>query len=510
MRIQTPSSRATFSIRCSPVDVCLAAISPLLALYLRDAYILSHDGVVTVAIYCIVSLAFSLIAFSAFGLRDGMPRYFSVRDATEIAKAVLTGELMTCAALFTFTRLEGVPRSTPVIHGLILGAGLVTARALARRIAQRERTTDRQHLTREHVIIIGLNDLSSFYMKFLEIFAADRVRAIAALDRDPQSVGRAIDGVRVIGPPSHLQSVIEEFAVHGVHTDRVVIGGEANILSNEEMREIRRVCVQKKIDLEFVPRLFGLGPTNTAAQLNTAGVQTSANAEPVLPFALPGYFRVKRFIDLFAALMMIVVFSPIWILVVLLAFLDVGSPILFWQQRTGLNGCSFLLYKIRTLRPPFDWRGQAVRLEQRLSWIGRLLRETRLDEMPQLINVLVGDMSLIGPRPLLPQDQPPAPSVRLMVRPGITGWAQVNGATLLSPKEKEALDEWYIRNASLWLDLRIMLMTIQFMFSGERRSNRALAIARAMRNEPSKEWNTFAPAKPALESLPRLRAPTAL
>src|SRR5215813_12775654 len=82
MRIQTPSSRATFSIRCSPVDVCLAAVSPLLALYLRDAYILSHDGVVTVAIYCIVSLAFSLIAFSAFGLRDGMPRYFSVRDAT--------------------------------------------------------------------------------------------------------------------------------------------------------------------------------------------------------------------------------------------------------------------------------------------------------------------------------------------------------------------------------------------------------------------------------------------
>src|SRR5262249_55374390 len=368
MRIQTPSSRATFSIRCSPIDVCLAAVSPLLALYLRDAYILSHDGAVTVAVYCAVSLAFSLIAFSAFGLGEGMARYFSVRDATEIAKAVLIGELMTCAALFTFTRLEGVPRSTPIIHGLILGAGLVTVRALARRIAQRERQpANRQQLAREHVIIIGLNDLSSFYMKFLEIFAADRVRAIAALDWDPQSIVRAIDGVRVIISRSHLESVIEEFGVHGVHTDRVVIGGEANILSNEEMREIRRVCVQKKIDLEFVPRLFGLGPTNAAAQSNTAGVQTSANAEPVLPLALPGYFSVKAFIDLFAALMMIVVFSPIWILVALLAFLDVGSPILFWQQRTGLNGCSFLLYKIRTLRPPFDWRGQAVRPEQRLS-----------------------------------------------------------------------------------------------------------------------------------------------
>ena len=130
--------------------------------------------------------------------------------------------------------------------------------------------------------------------------------------------------------------------------------------------------------------------------------------------------------------------------------------------------------------------------------------------MPQLLNVLVGDMSLIGPRPLLVQDQPPNLAVRLMVRPGITGWAQVNGGTLVTPIEKDKLDEWYIRNASLWLDLRIMLMTIQFIFGGERRSNRALAIARAMRNEPSKEWNKFTPTKPALESLRRLRAPTAV
>src|SRR5262249_58963837 len=137
--------------------------------------------------------------------------------------------------------------------------------------------------------------------------------------------------------------------------------------------------------------------------------------------------------------------SPIWILVALLAFLDVGSPILFWQQRTGLNGCSFLLYKIRTLRPPFDWRGQAVRPEQRLSWIGRLLRETRLDEMPQLINVLVGDMSLVGPRPLLPQDQPSSVSRRLLVRPRINGWAQVNGGTVFSAGVQEGPDQWDIR-----------------------------------------------------------------
>ena len=94
-----------------------------------------------------------------------------------------------------------------------------------------------------------------------------------------------------------------------------------------------------------------------------------------------------------------------------------------------------------------------------MSWVGSLLRRTRLDEFPQLFNVLVGDMSLIGPRPLLPRDPPANPTVRLMIRAGISGWAQVNGGTLLTPSEKDALDEWYVRSAAFWLDLRIIIMT---------------------------------------------------
>ena len=100
--------------------------------------------------------------------------------------------------------------------------------------------------------------------------------------------------------------------------------------------------------------------------------------------------------------------------------------------------------------------------------------------MPQLLNVLVGNMSLIGPRPLLPQDQPPDPVLRLMVRPGITGWAQVNGGTSLSPTEKEALDIWYICNASLSLDLRIIGMTLLMLLRGDRRSEKALAQAQRL------------------------------
>jgi lipopolysaccharide/colanic/teichoic acid biosynthesis glycosyltransferase len=161
---------------------------------------------------------------------------------------------------------------------------------------------------------------------------------------------------------------------------------------------------------------------------------------------------------------------PLWLVVSVLVLLDLGMPIFFWQQRIGINGHPFLVYKFRTMRAPFDGRGERIPEERRTSIIGHFLRETRLDELPQLLNVLVGDMDLIGPRPLLPRDQPENPTTRLLVRPGITGWAQINGGTLLTPAEKDELDEWYIRNASLWLDVRITLMTL-FVLSGRRRQS---------------------------------------
>ena len=455
MRIQAPSSRAKLTVRLSAVDICFAASSPLLALYLRDAYILSHDGALTAGLYLLVSLTSSLIAFAAFGVHDGMSRYFSVRDAIAIAKAVLLGELMTCVVLFTFTRLEGIPRSTPVIHALILGVSLLFAKAGAVLAHRDWGLTERQGLNDQHVIIVGLNDLSSFYMNFLDLFGFGEIQAIALLDRDPRSMGRSINGVRVIGPPAHLQSIIEEFAVHGVHINRVVVGGETDVLSDEELRHIESVCARKKIELVFVPRLFD----PNAKQLVRPQAQLPEDVAFTQPHEMPKYFRCKRYIDCFGALVMMVALSPLWILVVVLAFLDVGLPIFFWQQRVGLSGRNFLLYKIRTLRPPIDWRGHASQHEERSSWIGRLLRETRLDEFPQLLNVLVGDMSLIGPRPLLPHDQPPSPTVRLAVRPGITGWAQVNGAARLSPQEKDGLDQLYVCNASLLFDLQIAGLT---------------------------------------------------
>lgn len=475
MRIQPPSSRARIRIRLSLSDVALAALSPLLALYLRDAYILSSDGLLLAGTYCLVSFGFSLVALAAFGAHAGIPRYFSVRDAIDLTKAVLLGELMTCVVLFTATRLEGIPRSTPVIHALIFGAGLITIRVLAHIAGRNLRSA---HLPApaetEHVILIGLNDLSSLYMKALEACAPGQRAVVAMLDERPRSIGRSINGVRIYGPPSQLHSLIEEFSVHGISIHRVVVGGESDMLSDETLRAIERICTRRNLKLEFVPRLFGIEPANPVEERSAAEVEWSAGGHAEGGVVLSPYFRLKRVLDFIAALALIVALLPLWIVVASLTLLDVGPPVLFWQRRTGLNGKYFLLHKIRTLRPPLDWRGIHLSDEQRLSWFGRLLRTTRLDELPQLLNVVVGDMSLIGPRPLLPQHQPSPRSVRLAVRPGITGWAQVNGGTLLLPKEKAALDEWYIRHASLWLDLRIIGMTFFCLVRGDRRCERAL------------------------------------
>jgi lipopolysaccharide/colanic/teichoic acid biosynthesis glycosyltransferase len=293
-------------------------------------------------------------------------------------------------------------------------------------------------------------------------------------------MGRAIDGVRVVGRANHLEQMVNEFAEHGVRISQVIVGGDPDMLSESTLPEIRRICEEQEIRLDFVPELVGLQRFQPAEEPQCEPVPT----QPIrLAQMQPTYLALKRGIDLFAAVTIIVLLSPIWLVVGVIALWDVGSPIFFWQQRIGQGGRPFLLHKIRTLKPPFDWRGQKLTDAERLSVIGRLLRKCRFDEFPQLLNMLVGDMSLIGPRPLLPRDQPPDPTVRLSVRPGITGWAQVNGGNSLCVEEKDALDEWYIRNASWQLDLRIIFMTLACVFRGERRSDAAIAAAFAMRRQ---------------------------
>jgi lipopolysaccharide/colanic/teichoic acid biosynthesis glycosyltransferase len=243
------------------------------------------------------------------------------------------------------------------------------------------------------------------------------------------------------------------------------VGGDVDFVSADALDEVRLVCARWNVPVEFVPQLMGL---RSSKPPYLAEKEDRVARERRI--AVPRYLSVKPFLEFFAALGLSIALLPLFLLVAGLVAIDLGTPVLFWQQRTGLRGRTFLLHKFRTLRPPFDAKGYPVSERDRLSTIGRLLRKSRLDELPQLLNVLSGEMALIGPRPLLPEDQPKNVAVRLMVRPGITGWAQVNGGKMLTPEEKHALDEWYIRNASFWLDLRILAATARVVFTGERQA----------------------------------------
>jgi len=179
---------------------------------------------------------------------------------------------------------------------------------------------------------------------------------------------------------------------------------------------------------------------------------------------------LKRSFDIFCSALALLLFWPVLLILYVLVRVNLGSPALFRQQRPGLHGRPFMMVKFRTMLDALDADGNPLPDNVRLTRFGRLLRSTSLDELPELWNVLKGDMSLVGPRPLLMEYLPlysAEQSRRHAVRPGITGWAQINGRNALSWKQKFDLDTWYVDNQSFWLDFRILLLTVRKVFIRE-------------------------------------------
>jgi len=174
--------------------------------------------------------------------------------------------------------------------------------------------------------------------------------------------------------------------------------------------------------------------------------------------------KIKRPFDLFLVFLSLPLILPIYLFIVLLVLTQLNSPVLFRQSRLGLNGKIFNMYKFRTMTSECDKNGVLLSDEARLTTFGKFLRSTSLDELPSLWNVLKGDMCLVGPRPLLIEYLPlysEKQSRRHEVKPGITGWAQVNGRNAISWDEKFDLDVWYVDNQSIWLDIKILWMTVK-------------------------------------------------
>lgn len=173
---------------------------------------------------------------------------------------------------------------------------------------------------------------------------------------------------------------------------------------------------------------------------------------------------IKRAFDILISLILLILLSPIFIYLFFKIRSNLGTPVLFRQKRPGLGGKPFEMVKFRTMKDVVDIYGNALPDSERLTSFGSKLRSTSLDELPELWNVLKGDMSLVGPRPLLVEYLPlynEKQTRRHEVRPGITGWAQINGRNAISWEEKFDLDVWYVDNKSFWLDFKILLLTVK-------------------------------------------------
>jgi sugar transferase EpsL len=209
---------------------------------------------------------------------------------------------------------------------------------------------------------------------------------------------------------------------------------------------------------------------------------------PHSDLARPGFYRRrgKRALDLVLVLAALPLLSPLLAIVALLVRLRLGAPVLFRQQRPGLAGQPFTLFKFRTMTGARDACGNLLPDDRRLTPLGRFLRATSLDELPELFNVLRGEMSLVGPRPLLVQyleRYTPDQARRHQVRPGITGWAQVNGRNDLTWEEKFAMDVWYVDHLSLELDLSILVRTVWKILAREGISQPGYATAEEFMGE---------------------------
>lgn len=457
-------------------DVVWGGVSPLAAYLLRDGTIYRPGAV---AMYCGISLLASLLVFQWFKTSSPLSRFFSIRDAFELLKACVLVAALSAMVVFSFTRLEDAPRSIPVLHCILLIAGLLAERLLSRiHETRREAKVRSASAAAQHVLIIGASRLAWFFSKMVEELAPGEYQIVAILDAQPELTQRSLNGYPIIGVPTDLDKVIADYARHGVRIDKVVVAEQPEELSGTAWNEIVRICTARQIGLEVLPeRLMSAQPVS-AAMLSPPAAEFEMEPEREVQLLLDRpFWRIKRGIDFAVALGVSILTFPVALAVCVLVLLDVGIPIIFWQQRVGRDGAPLFLYKFRTLKAADDRRTNQPGDVPSPSGIGRFLRATRLDELPQIWNILFGDMSLTGPRPLLPVDQPKDATVRLQVRPGLSGWAQVCGGNLISTEEKTALDEWYIRHASLKLDAVIVLRTIWMLLTHDRRDEKAIAVA---------------------------------
>ena len=464
------------------VDLFLVALATVAAAVTRDNFEIIAPRLLALVPYLAITLSVAGFVLPAFGVSRSLWQFTSMRDGLRIVGATVMIVLGAITVGFVVNRLDGIARALPIIQGLLIVSFLVGARVLTCVSHNRRFRSAATHQSdgAETVLVIGLNKLAELYLQCLAEFDTGRVR-IAGLLGEGSRVGLSVHSHPVLGTHEEIASTLRRLELHGVFVDRILVAAPRDDLSVPVREALSQIQETTTIDIEYLAERIGIQSPpagSAAAKASSNETISSALAAVNQAFEQVPYQRAKRAIDLVIAAVLLVTLAPLFLFVGLLVAADVGLPLVFWQQRPGMQGRPFKLYKFRTMADAYDSEGQRKSDNARASAVGAFLRRSRLDELPQLLNILKGEMSFVGPRPLLPVDQPGDSRLRLLVRPGLTGWSQIKGGRQISPADKAALDAWYVRNVSLTLDFKILLGTVPILFFGERVTEPAVTHAR--------------------------------
>jgi lipopolysaccharide/colanic/teichoic acid biosynthesis glycosyltransferase len=481
------------------LDLLLIVAAAAAAVVLRDNLEVLPDHLYAIIPYVSFAAIIGLIALVTLRADRVMWRYSTLNDYLRLVLAVAVIVAGASVLGFIYNRLEGIPRALPLIHGILLTMLLVGVRVLRRiRHTSRGAAPVAKLLVNEMpavrgaekcVLIVGLTRLADLYIRSAVEFAPRTVRIAGLLGHKERYTGASVHQYNVLGMPEDVAEIVKTLEVHGVFLDSIVVAKRFETLSPAAQEALLELESSTSIRLEFLAESLGFvkgsqdsGPETAPAKAagERSQVTFTYSPEEIASLYARPYWRIKRLADFAIAAILLVLAAPVMALVAIAVAIDVGIPVTFWQQRPGRGGRPIHLYKFRTMGSAHDSRGRRIPDSERVSAAGNFLRRTRLDELPQLFSILYGDMSFVGPRPLLPIDQSPGYAARLLVPPGLTGWAQVNGGRDVSAADKAALDVWYAQHASFLLDLRICLRTIPMIVFGERISR--IDIQRAWRD----------------------------
>ncbi len=474
MKVRTPASTKSSRRFIRTGDLLGVFLAAPIAIALRDPSIFSVEKLEPTLGYCVIGFGAGLLMVIVFHLGQSLG-HFSAREAGSVVAASLATTALNTVCTFSLDRLDYIPRSLPLIQFLVLCALMLGGRAAATRARSFGHTRILVGPGEPHnVLLVGANAFALSYLRMLDAFNVDRSNIVAILDRNPKLFGRALLGHPIIGPPVAIMRVIHEYKVHGVDVAKVLICENRPSKGHEVWNEIEEYRNLRDVEIIYLSDVLGFKFGETAETKDDDEAPEVGSKD---------YRLAKRVIDLSMSVALAIAISPVLVFVSLGIVIDLGWPIIFWQRRIGYHGRPFLIFKFRTLHAPYDRQGNFVEEDRRTSRFGSFLRRTRLDELPQLWNIVCDEMSFVGPRPLLPLDQPADTQPRLRMKPGVTGWAQINGGKQITAREKGLLDEWYVRRASLWLDLRIIMRTFRTVLFGDEKN-----VLRVKSAETTNRW----------------------